>query len=265
MNCYNRCEWLFLSTQKGVGAEKKQKEWSEVNHFWDGWVPNLGWHTKDCIWLNGLEIVYALFYTHCVSTSIEWIAVGPDCMDTCQKKVLHQLSLLFFGIQNSSDNSRSCTLKFFLVDPHGSFLDTFHSFPPIFLRISYQKKKPLRMGGLQSFSLDSQFRSDFFCGGCLPLNGWFGNRFFWGVGGKLLFSGKIRVWRFVAGFHVGFFWGVVVLLYIILRGWVTFILGEMRTSQSLDSTGDLVKVSWKKPSNGSCFPVTKLFVNEVNQ
>ena len=32
----------FFSTQKGVGAEKKQKEWSEVKHFWE-WLGSLIW------------------------------------------------------------------------------------------------------------------------------------------------------------------------------------------------------------------------------
>ena len=64
----------------------------------------------------------------------------------------------------------------------------FHSFPPFFLRISYQKK-PLRMGGLQSFSLDSQNVPErFFFGGCLPLNSWFGNGL---VGGWQVFASKI--------------------------------------------------------------------------
>lgn len=39
INCV-RCELLLLSTQKGVWAEKKQKERSEVNHFWE-WLGSL--------------------------------------------------------------------------------------------------------------------------------------------------------------------------------------------------------------------------------
>lgn len=86
----------------------------------------------------------------------------------------------------------------------------YHSFPPLFLQFSYQKKT-LRMGGLQSFSSDSQFRSDFFSGDCLPFERLIWESFFWGgVGGKFLFQIKSGCGDFVQGLlevHVGLLGG----------------------------------------------------------
>ena len=95
----------------------------------------------------------------------------------------------------------------FSSDPHGSFLDMFHFFPPLFLQFSYQKKT-LRMGGLQSFSLDSQFRSDFFSGGCLPFERLIWEKFCWGGWvASFCFQVKSGCGDAFAGFHVGFFGG----------------------------------------------------------